>query len=73
MIGGLDFIANFRKRNSMDQRHFLAGVAVGLIIATISSYYFFCRPDAQETKTGAGSPMPVLVAGPVPVNWPSGP
>ena len=50
----------------MDHRHFLGGVAVGFIIATLSSYYYFCRPDAQETKIGTGHPVPALMAGPVP-------
>lgn len=66
MIGALDLIANFRKRIPMDHRIFLGGIAVGFIIATLSSYYYFCRPDAQETKIGTGSPVLVLV------NWPSG-
>lgn len=55
----------------MDHRIFLGGIAVGFIIATLSSYYYFCRPDAQETKIGTGSPVPILLSGPVP-NWPSG-
>ncbi len=46
----------------MDRRDFLAGVAVGLIIATLSSYYYFCRPEAQEIKTGTGSFVPAQMA-----------
>lgn len=56
----------------MDRREFLGGIAVGFIIATLSSYYYFCQPDAQETKIGNGPHVPAMVAGPVPVNWPSG-
>lgn len=44
----------------MDHREFLGGIAVGFIIATLSSYYYFCQPDAQETKIGTGYPVPTL-------------
>lgn len=47
----------------MDRRVFLAGIAVGFIIATLSSYYYFCQPDAQETKIGTGYPVPALGSG----------
>ena len=48
----------------MARQEFFAGIAIGIIIATISSYYFFCRPEAHETRTGIGYPVPVQVAGP---------
>lgn len=57
----------------MNHRDFLGGVAVGLIIASISSYYYFCRPEALDTKTGSQSVAPAHGAGAVKSSLPIDP
>ncbi len=59
----------------MNHRDFLAGVAVGIIVATFSNYYFFCSPETRDIKTGAGPGIPSLMAvndgRSMLLNWPS--
>lgn len=55
----------------MNRRDFLAGVAVGIIVATFSNYYFFCSPETPDIKLGAGPAVPSMMTEVAPLNWPS--
>jgi hypothetical protein len=43
------------------RRTFLYGFALGIMLATVSSYYHFCRPQVQNLSQAFGIEAPTSI------------